>query len=68
MLLDDISASNLFAEIIKKFEDYQEYQIHKCISNGQRDKYRNQINDINLLDEYTIIDFDFKQKIVKSTT
>jgi len=36
----------------------------KCISDGQRDKYRDQINDINLLEEYTIIDVDFKQKIV----
>ncbi len=68
--LDDIRLikndirTELFNNIKKKLQDYQEVQFHRCISIGQRKIFNNQRNDIVLLEDSLLITVDFKQKIV----
>jgi hypothetical protein len=50
--------------VLKEIANYEQYQWHKCISNGQRKIYNENIKDSILLEKALVFEIDFKQKIV----
>jgi len=51
-------------DILKKAREFREYEFHRNIAANQRSSYKNNINDIILLEEALVIEIDFKQKVM----
>ena len=49
--------------IIEKIKDYQEVEFHRSIAKRQRNVYNEQRNDVELLKNNVLVEFDFKEKI-----
>ena len=50
-------------EIIENIKDFQEVEFHRSVAKRQRAAYNEQRNDVQLLKNKLLIEFDFMEKI-----